>query len=222
MTLNQLRKLNRHLTIKGIANKSFIKYGKIITSYDFTELIAYMEKKTPIPEQGIIEVFGVKSLEKLGIISRVKDSFFGELNVQVGYCNGHNSRFNYLQYHRSSTIIIAVTDFILFLGKVQDIKDNQYEASRLEAFFIPEGVAVELYGNSLYSLPCSMESTGFRTATIAVKGTGLTLERNNEEDRLLYSKNKWIIAHEEAVGIIDIKKHVGVMGENLEISLLKK
>ena len=41
----------------------------------------------------------------------VREKGFGGLPVQIGYCNGSNVKLNALEYHRSSEIDIAVTDF---------------------------------------------------------------------------------------------------------------
>lgn len=222
MTLNQLRKLNKHITIKGIVNKSFIKYGRIITRYNFVDLIKYVEEKTPVSEEGVVEVSQVKSLEKLKVSELLKSNFFGEMDIQLGYCNGNNNKLNYLQYHKSSKIIIAVTDIIIFLGRVQDIKDNQYEAKKAEAFFIPEGVAFEVYGTTIHSLPCNMEKRGFKTVLVLPKGTNLQLSDNKQEETLLHSRNRWIIAHEEAKHFTNDDGQIGIAGENLEIFLTKQ
>lgn len=44
--------------------------------------------------------------------------------IQIGYCNGHNSKLNALEYHRDSEINIAATDMILMLGLLTDVNDD--------------------------------------------------------------------------------------------------
>jgi hypothetical protein len=217
MTLNQLRRLNKHITIKGITNKSFIKYGKIITGYDFTELISYVEKKTPTPEEGNLYINLVSAMENSNVAQKLSNNFFGEMEIEIGYCNGMNSKLNYLEYHKSSELLLAVTDLIIFVGRAQDIKENQYESTRAEAFFIPEGVAVELYSTTLHSNPCRMEIMGFKSIVVLARGTGSALKEDNKEDILLQSKNRWLIAHSEAYQYVKDIKQLGIMGENTEI-----
>ena len=43
---------------------------------------------------------------------------FGEMEIQIGYCNGHNSMLNALEYHKSSEINVAATDAVLLLGSI--------------------------------------------------------------------------------------------------------
>ena len=57
--------------------------------------------------------------------------------VQIGYCNGHNSKLNAVEYHRSSEINVAATDAILILGLLADVaEDFTYDTSKMEAFLV--------------------------------------------------------------------------------------
>lgn len=80
-------------------------------------------KDTPIPDDVIYEASSDR-LEKLEIAEEIKDIFYGELQIQMGYCNGHNVMLNALEYHRSSEINVAATDVILLVGLVADITDD--------------------------------------------------------------------------------------------------
>ena len=143
---------------------------------------------------------------------------FGGLPIQIGYCNGDNHRLNALEYHRSSEIDIAATDLILLLGRQQDIEEGDtYDTSKVEAFFVPAGTAVELYATTLHYAPCTAEKGGFRCAIVLPRGTNedLPFEAAKEgENRLLTAVNKWLIAHEDA-GIEGA--FCGLRGENLEV-----
>ena len=46
----------------------------------------------------------------------IEKIFYGELPIQIGYCNGHNELLNAVEYHRSSEINLAATDAVLILG----------------------------------------------------------------------------------------------------------
>lgn len=220
MTLNQLRKLNKHVKIKGITNKAFIKYGKIVTAYDFSGVISYIENKTPVPEEGMLCVNYVDNIEIIEEATKLKHNFFGEMDIQIGYINGANYNLNFMQYNKTNQILIAVTDIIIFVGKVQDIKEEQYDSSKAEIFFVPSGVAIELYSTTLLSPPCNMEEGGYRAVSIQLRGTGSSLKIENKDQKFLHSKNKWIIAHEEALDCIDYNMQAGIIGENIEIRVM--
>jgi hypothetical protein len=222
MTLNQLRRLNKHISIKGITNKSFMKYGKIITGYDFTNLISYVEKRTPVPGEGNLCVYSVDSMEGLDAAKKLSYNLFGEMDIQIGYCNGMNSKLNYLEYHKSSELLVAVTDLTIFLGRVQDIKENQYECNRAEIFFIPEGVTVELYSTTLHSMPCRMEDNGFRSIMVLPRRTNSALRQLEKQDALLHSRNSWVIAHIEVSELVNNETQIGLIGENVEVYLRKE
>lgn len=71
---------------------------------------------TPLPEDVIYEP-SIEELEATNVAIDLKMRVYGELPIQIGYCNGHNSKLNALEYHRSSEVNVAVTDIILFLGQ---------------------------------------------------------------------------------------------------------
>ena len=69
--------------------------------------------------------------------------------IQIGYCNGHNTKLNALEYHRDSEINVAATDAVLMLGSLQDVKeDHTYDTSLVEAFSVPAGPAVEVFATT--------------------------------------------------------------------------
>ncbi|MBL4934745.1 DUF4867 family protein [Clostridium sp. YIM B02515] len=220
MTLNQLRKINKHIRIKGITNLAFRKYGKIVTGYDFTEMIKYIEEKTPVPEEGVVCVPSAEALESTEVFKKLTSKYFGWMPIQAGYCNGMNSKLNYLGNHKSNKIIVAITDMIIFIGKLQDILEDQYDIKKVEAYFIPEGVAVEIFSTTLHSLPCKMEIGGFRCGVISIKGTEGLINIEDIEKYMLVSKNTWILAHEEYTEL-NSRFKVGLMGENLQVYIAK-
>lgn len=216
MNLNNLRKLNKHVKIRGITNVTFRKYGMIVTGCDFEDMIKYMEERTPIPEEGCVHVSSIKSMGKYECTRHIQDNYFGEIPIQIGYCNGINSKLNCLTYHKSNTILLAVTDMVIFVGRVQDIYDSQYEVSKAEAYFVPEGVAIELYSCTLYSLPCRIEPSGFKCLKIGLKGTGAAAKNVDISDGPI-KKNEWILAHPSYSIDMDGIKLNNLLGENVEI-----
>ena len=200
-----------------VTDVKFKKYGRVVKDVDFEELIEEM-KKTPCPED-VVYVASVPELEALPVFYELVERTYGEMPVQIGYCNGKNKLLNALEYHRSSEIDVAVSDLVLMLGKRADItEDFQYDSANVEAFLVPAGTAVEVFADTLHYAPCNTEESGFRMVVILLKGTNLDLMKKHEnatdEEKLLFGTNKWVIAHPDAKieGAFN-----GIIGENLKL-----
>lgn len=204
------------MKILEVTDKAFRKYGRVITDVDFSELLEEM-KNTPVPEDVVYEP-SVPNLEEIPVFWELQDKIYGELPIQVGYCNGHNVKLNALEYHRSSEIDIAVNDLVVMLGCQQDItEDFTYDTARVEAFRIPAGTAVELYATTLHYAPCHIEEKGFQCVIVLPKDTNLELEEAHQggEDGHLTAKNKWLLGHPE--GGLPEGSPMGLIGENLSL-----
>ena len=205
------------MQIKDIPDKAFSAYGKVITGLDVTGILKEMEH-TPLPDD-VIYVPSVPELEALPEALVIQNNVYGELPIQIGYCNGHNTKLNAVEYHRNSEINIVVTDLVLIIGKQQDIgADYTYDTSLMEAFLVPAGTVIEVYGTTLHYAPCHVEDGGFRCVVVLPKGTNTDmepLEIKNKEDELLFARNKWLIGHEE--GGLPANAFIGLKGENLHV-----
>jgi len=208
------------MTIYSVTDARFRKYGKVIKNIDFAPLVEAM-KATPVPE-GVVYEASVDSLEALEVTKTIKDVFYGELPIQVGYCNGHNVMLNALEYHRSSEINVAATDAILLVGLESDITDDfTYDTAKVEAFLLPAGMAVEVYATTLHYAPCQASDDGFQVSIVLPRGTNTELETDHskalgsDEDAMLTAKNKWLIGHPE--GGLAEGSHLGLIGKNLSV-----
>lgn len=210
------------MTIQSVNDDSFKAYGRIFPSFDASELVEAMQKMEA-PEDAVVYYPSIEELEKLSVAKDVKNSFFGELDMQIGYCNGTNHKLDAVEYHRCSEFGVAASDLILLLGKQQDVEVSEdgavvtYDSSKIEAFLLPKGTVYEMYATTLHYAPCSVEGRPFRNVVILPKGTNeeLTEEKGSQpEDKLLMAKNKWLIAHEEA-GIAGA--YNGIKGENISV-----
>ena len=204
------------MKVYNVTDERFKKYGKIVKGIDFSGLVKALEESTPLPE-GVAYVPGLDVLEALPVMRELEDKTFGEAAVQIGYCNGHNSMMNALEYHKSSEVNVMATDAILMLGREQDITDDfTYDTSLAEAFFVPKGTAVEIYATTLHYAPCSVGDNGFQVAIVLPKDTNLPLKKGHEgwEDRLITAQNKWLIGHAE--GGLPEGSHIGLIGKNVD------
>ena len=211
------------MEIKKVTDAAFKKYGRVISHVDVAELVATL-KETPIPADVVYEP-SVESLEKLPVKEELSSVIYGEMPIQIGYCNGHNKKLNALEYHRDSEINIAAEDAVLMLGSLQDVEaDFTYDTSKVEAFLVPAGTAVEIYATTLHYAPCHVEDGGFQVAVVLPKGTNYELKtahakvengKASNEDALLTAVNKWLIGHAE--GGLPEGSFLGLKGENLSL-----
>ena len=204
------------MEIKSVLDESFRKYGKVLKGYDFTALLRAM-RHTPVPED-VVYVPSCEEMESLDVAKELQNKGFGGLPIQIGYCNGHNKKLNAVEYHRNSEINVAVTDLVLLLGCQQDIEEDfTYDTSKIEAFLVPAGTAIEIYGTTLHYAPCNTEDSGFQCVVVLPEGTNTERTfhvKEAGEEKLMTAKNKWLIGHEEAAieGAFN-----GLKGENIQI-----
>lgn len=218
--IERLNQVN-DVPVLSVHDPEFASYGRIVTGYDFSSMIVFMEKETPIPESGNIYLASVPELEALPVTEQLAGSFYGEMAIQVGYCNGRNTTYNGFEYHKGSEINVAVTDFMLVLGHTWEVKDNTYRVEDAKVFFVEKGTAIEMYQTTLHLSPCRVTDEGFKDVVVLPRGTNTPLEHKSEapepEAKLLLQKNKWVIAHPEREPLIRQGAHPGLIGENKEL-----
>ncbi len=205
------------MNIQNVTDDSFRKYGRVVKNIDFSGLVQALNEKTPTPDDVVYEP-SVAALEELPVFAELQSKTYGELPIQIGYCNGQNYLLNAVEYHRSSEINVAGTDAILLVGQQKDITDDfTYDTSKIEAFLVPKGTAVELYATTLHYAPCSVGDNKFQVAIVLPKDTNLPLDKDHEgwEDALITAKNKWLIGH--AQGGLPEGSHIGLIGENISV-----
>lgn len=208
------------MEILNVTDEAFAPYGKIITGYDTKVLCKALKEKTSCPEDGTIYEASTDFLEELDISRKLKSTAYAGMPIQVGYCNGHNTKLNALEYHRGSELDIPADDIVLLLAKLTDIsKENTLNSNVVKAFYVPKGTIVQIYETTLHFAPCSKDS-GFRVAIVLPRGTNTPLQPHeslNAEDKLLWMQNKWLIAHEESKPASK-GAWVGITGKNLDIA----
>ncbi|MBP5624338.1 MAG: DUF4867 family protein [Lachnospiraceae bacterium] len=212
------------MEILSVNSKEFKEYGRVITNVDFSALVEAM-KKTPCPE-GVVYEPSIAELEALDVAKEISNVTYGEMPIQIGYCNGHNSMLNALEYHRDSEINVAATDAVLMLGLMKDVEDDfTYDTSKVKAFLVPAGTAVEVFATTLHYAPCGVDGKGFQVSIVLPKGTNYPLKTAHakvnadgtapSEDALITAVNKWLIGHKE--GGLDAGSFLGLKGKNLNL-----
>lgn len=221
--LNKLNKINE-FQIYSYTDKEFSQYGKVVLGYDFSELLNYASEYTEVPEIGNVYHGSVSSMEKIENLKKIlEENFYGGMESQIGYCNGNNHFLNGLEYHKGSEINVAVTDLVLFLAKTTEIENDELHSSKVKAFYLPKGAAVEIYQTTMHFAPCKVVEEGFKCIVILPKGTNEEMNLTQKkifdsEDQYLFKKNKWLIVHEDKQDLIAKGAFLGIKGENLELN----
>jgi len=207
------------IPVLPVTDPAFAAYGQVVKGYDFAPLIEEL-KKTPRPDDGVVYVPSVEAFEQLTLAQELSDRYYGGMPIQLGYCNGSNTKLNALEYHRDSEVDVAVQDLILLVALQPQIKDNQLDTSLVKAFLLPAGCAVELFATCLHYAPCeAKKGEGFRMCVVLPRNTNTdkpNIVAANEEDKLLYARNKWLLAHPDSPEAADA--FVGLVGENIDIA----
>lgn len=208
------------MNIQSVNDKAFEVYGRVVDGYDYAELLATLEKCSEKPADSVIYVPGCAELEATPAYKDLQINCYGGMPIQIGFCNGTNTKLNCFEYHRDSEIDIAADDAILLVARQQDIIDGRIDSSKTEAFLCPKGTAVELYATTLHYAPCSArKGEGFRVVIVLPKGTNEDapeIKVTNDNDKYLWARNKWLIAHPDSAEAAD-GAQAGITGENVDI-----
>ena len=209
------------MKIYSVFDPEFHAYGQIVDGMeDVIQPLLETLAKTPLPE-GTGYVPEEPLLQALPQAQAISDHCYGGMPVELGWCNGHNTKLNCLEYHRDSEFNLGTENFVLLLAKQSDITDGVLDTGKVKAFWAPAGTLVEVYATTLHYAPCHMDAAkGFRVMVALPKGTNLEkpqVEPKTSEDQLLWARNKWLLAHAESS---EAKQGAAVRleGANLDIA----
>ena len=144
-----------------------------------------------------------------------------EMIEELGYCNGHNTKLNCLEFHRDSEFNLGTDDFILLLATLSDLEDGELDTAKVKAFKVPAGVMVEVYATTLHYAPCHADAKkGFRVMVALPDQTNTDFRPEdgaNKLDKTLWARNKWLLAHPDSS---EAKQGAAVLlkGENIDIA----
>ena len=209
------------MKIYSVFDPEFKPYGRVIEGCATGEIVKVLREQTPVPD-GVVYVPDFDPIRSLDEAKRLSVTLFGGVPAQFGYCNGHNTTLNCLEYHRCSEFNIGTEDFILILAKQDEIEDGILDTAKAKAFRAPAGVLVEVYATSLHYAPCHADpAKGFQVLVVLSKGTNT--ERPETEsgcDELTYltAANKWLLAHEES-SEAQGGARVGLKGKNIDLDV---
>ena len=222
-TLRALQAANPNLLMLSVEAPVFGRYGRLLTGYDPREMIAAAQAILPTIDNVAYEP-SVATLEKpTRFTAAITREVYGGMPVQVGWCYGKNLQMAALEYHKGSEVVVCITDTVLLLGLLQDVRFGEeitYKTSQVVAFYAPAGSVVELPAWSLHYAPIHTTQGGsFATLVYLPKGTNEPLPYAVEkvgENRLLFAVNKWLLAHPAAKEVSQ-GAYPGLVGEDIFI-----
>ena len=179
--------------IYSVNNPEFKSYGNVWDDVPSELTLPVLEalSATPIPEgskyvASAPELEGVKDADKLGFL------MFGGRLFQLGWCNGHNTKLNCLEYHRASEFNLGARDFILLVAHRWEIEDGKLDTACVKAFRVPAGT-----NGPRPEAAADMPAAG---------------------DSYCYWKaDKWVLCHADSPKAAE-GGYVGLIGKNLDIA----
>ncbi len=202
------------MKIRSVTDPCFSSYGKLLDVAS-DEIVAYLQHKAKMPQNGNIYIRDDKEMGVLRGISDIKEEIYGFGDIETGYCNGFNSFLNCMEYHSCPEVDIAGDDLVLLLATQDDVYDGVLDSRRIEAFLLKKGQVVCLYPYTFHFSPCKLSEKGFRCAIILSDKTNMDLEER-PKDKRLWKVNKWLFAHKDTVQAQN-GAYVGIVGENLRV-----
>ena len=209
------------MKIYSVYDPEFKPYGRVVTGLEEAkhEILAALAQ-TPLPT-ATDYVAEDASLQALPAAVEVSEHLFGGMPCQLGWCNGHNTKLNCLEYHRDSEFNLGTEGFILLLAKLDEVENGSLDTAKVKAFQVPAGVLVEVYATTLHYAPCHTDAAkGFRVLVALPWLTNTdkpALTVIAPEDKLLWARNKWLLAHAESTEAAK-GAYVGLVGENIDIA----
>ena len=208
------------MKIYSVYDPEFKAYGQIVTGMDDAVQQILSALATSPCTDHVEYVPTDPVLQDLPAAKLVSDHCFGGMPAQLGWCNGHNTKLNCLEYHRDSEFNLGTEDFILLIARQEEIENGLLDTAKVKAFRVPAGVMVEVYATTLHYAPCHCDAgKGFRVLVALPWLTNTdrpVFENKTPEDEILTARNKWLLAHPESTEAKNGAK-VGLTGINIDL-----
>ena len=212
------------MKIYSVNDPEFKPYGRVVTGLEAAKAeILQALATTPLPE-ATDYVAEEPVLQELPAMVEVSEHLFGGMPVQLGWCNGHNTKLNCLEYHRASEFNLGARDFVLLLAKREQIVDGKLDTAQVKAFRAPAGTLVEVYATTLHYTPCMVDDGGFQVMVALPAGTNgprpeAAADMPAAGDSYCYWKaDKWVLCHADSPKAAE-GGYVGLTGKNLDITV---
>ncbi len=222
--LRTLQGANPHLDLLSVEADAFRRYGRLLTRYDASAVIAQAKMLLPSSEGVVYEPSIPPLEEKSCFLTAITQEVFGGMPVQVGWCYGQNLQMSGLEYHKGSEVNVCLSDLILLVGDVQDVvygEEIRYDTEQVAAFYAPAGSVVEFFPWNLHFAPIHVRKGGSFAALVYLpRGTNEPLPfaaPRVGESKLLFAVNKWLIVHPGATELVAQGAYAGMLGDDILI-----
>ena len=212
------------MKIYSVNDPEFKPYGRVVTGLEAAKAeILQALATTPLPE-ATDYVAEEPVLQELPAMVEVSEHLFGGMPVQLGWCNGHNTRLNCLEYHRASEFNLGARDFILLVAHRWEIEDGKLDTACVKAFRVPAGTVVEVFNTTLHYTPCMVDDGGFQVMVALPAGTNgprpeAAADMPTAGDSYCYWKaDKWVLCHADSPKAAE-GGYVGLIGKNIDITV---
>ena len=207
--------------VYSVKDEEFKAYGRVYCGLDAeVQQLLHALAETPLPD-GTAYVAQEPLLENLPAKEAISVSCYGGMPVQLGWCNGRNTKLNCLEYHRDSEFNLGTEDFILLLARMEEIQDGKLDTARVKAFRVPAGTLVEVYATTLHYAPCQVDPyKGFRVMVALPRGTNLNKPDGviaGGDSAQLWACNKWLLAHPQSAEAAQ-GAYQGLTGTNIDLA----
>ena len=207
------------MTIMSVFDKEFAPYGRVVEGYPVEGILKALAE-TPCPD-AVVYKPREETIHQAENAEAIGTALYGGMPFQLGYCNGHNTKLNCLEWHRDSEFNLGTDDFILLVAKQHEIVDGKLDVDKVKAFRAPAGVLVECYATTLHYAPCHADpAKGFRVLIALPENTNTDYRPAcdaNVMDKMLWARNKWLLAHPDTSEAAE-GAWVGIVGENIDIA----
>lgn len=209
------------MDVYSVFDPAFRAYGQVVTGLDgaVAELL-HVLKDAP-QGRGVDYVPEYAPLQELPAMAEIREHCYGGMPIQLGWCNGYNTKLNCLEYHRDSEFNLANEDFILLLARRDEIENGRLDTGKVRAFRVPAGTLVEVYATTLHYAPCHTDpDKGFRVLVALPAGTNTAkpdIAPKADEDAWLWACNKWLLAHPDSAEAAQ-GAAAALVGENIDIA----
>ncbi|MBC7236141.1 MAG: DUF4867 family protein [Chloroflexi bacterium] len=222
--LQDLRHNNPALGLEDVQAPGFGVYGRLLDTYDAGEMIARARAILPQAQQVVYEPSVAALEESSSLNMRIMQQIYGGMPIQIGWCYGRNTRMGALEYHKGTEVLICLTDIVLLVGHLGDIRfgaEIRYDAAKVRAYYAPAGSVIEFFPWCLHFAPIQARTEEqFATLVYLPKGTNEPLPFPAEpvgESRLLFAVNKWLIAHPGATDLVKAGAYAGIVGADIVV-----
>lgn len=183
MDISNIKKLNSNFLFCTTKDELFKRLGSEL-DVSSNEIISYVNKNIPVYGSSLHIVQNYPELLNFNCIDEIKQKYFDNKQIQFGIVAGLNESLNNLLYLSGNKICVAFSDSILFLGHKTDVINDRLSNDKMIGLCLEKGQVVQLYKDTLYSIPVNANLYGFSLGFISEDENGMRLKESVKNDTI--------------------------------------